>query len=518
MKRYNDKWALVLVLALLPACLERAKGDDSGDGTDAPAEEDTNAPALQLSSNALRFPGAPLGEVATQTLTLTNVGDADLQLIDVAYEGPSTFEVQSLTTPRLAPGESTALSVTFTPATTAEQRGSLRIASSDPLQPEASVALVGEGLGGLLEGPAELLFGPTALGCVDTGTAVFSNGGNVPLTLSGASVSAPFSINEAVLPVTIDPGDTARLNVWFAPTHPDQPTSALLVVHADTGDFTVPLTGSLADITVTTESFVANGRATDVLLSVDTSPSMAMYIPSIVSAMPDLMGALDDQGADWRVSVVSRDNGCILGSDLFIDATFSPTDAQAAVSTMIGMTGGYGTNQERAFMLMESSIDETSPGGCNEGMLRDSATLQLVAVSDEGDRSTQATLDYVRTFQGIKDDPADVAMHAIGPCVAGTDTQRYEDAAGATGGQVYSICEPLDANFDAMARTFALSGAPVYPLAAPAVFETITVQVDGVSRTDWRYDAATQTVAFEAATAPLSGEAVEITYVADACP
>ncbi len=516
------EWTLVVGVALAPGCLERSKEEasDSGASSGFPTADDTDSvePSLVVSSRMLRFSAVPVGEASMQALTLSNTGDDDVQLYEVSFDGPTSFQMGSVAVTRLAPGASTSIEVTFAPESTEEQQGRLFIESSDPLQAEVRVDVLGDGAGAVLAGPAELELGPTALGCVDSAAVVMTNAGTEPLTVTGASVAAPFSVGTADLPMELAPDEEARLIVWYTPTSPDQPTSSLLVVASDAGDVTVPLSAAVAEVDTTTESFVAMGPAADVLLTVDTSPSMAPQVNSIVAALPALTAALDDRGADWRVSVVAEDDGCVTGPDLFIDDSFSASDVRAAAATMIGVTGGYGSNQERAFMLMEAALDAAASGGCNVGLLRDPATLQLVAVSDEEERSVQATPHYVSTFQGMKDNPSDVAMHAIGPCTAGADTQRYEDAAVATGGQVYSICDTMEASFDALARSFTLSGPTVYTLTDPAVPETLHVRVDGVSRSGWTYDATTQVVAFDPAASPAAGEDVDITYVPDSCP
>lgn len=522
--RWNCRRLLVVVLSLSlsPACLERTKADgaDSGEAAGTPTESDTDADSatLVVSSMALRFSEVPLHETATQTLTLSNAGDDDIQLFDLSLIGPTTFGVGPLQSPRLAPGESTSIDVRFAPLSADEQHGSLVIESSAPGQAEVSVELVGQGVGGVLAGPAALEFAPIGLGCAASAELVVSNAGNAPLTVSSASSTAPFSVETGLLPLELAPDEETLLTVWYEPTLPSQPTSSHLLVSSDAGDVTVPLSGAVTDVHTTTESFEAMGAAADVVLSVDTSRSMDPNIDSIVAALPSLTAALDDRGADWRVSVVAEDDGCVDGPDLFIDDSFSPADVREAAAAMFGMTSWYNTNQERAFMLMEAGLDAASSGGCNAGLLRDPATLQLVAVSDEAERSVEATSYYVGAFQGIKADPSDVAVHAIGPCTAGADTQRYEDAAAATGGHVYSICDNLDASFDALARSFTLSGPTVYPLQSAAVPDTLSVQVDGVPRSDWRYAADTRIVSFDAATAPDAGETVDITYVPDACP
>jgi len=107
----------------------------SGDGT--------AAPQLAVEPGALLF-GA-VAEPVVQTLTLANAGSVDLVVADLATVGPFGLDSPWALPRTLAPGESAALAVRFTPPATGEVRGQLRVLSDDPALPWAAVPLAGRG-------------------------------------------------------------------------------------------------------------------------------------------------------------------------------------------------------------------------------------------------------------------------------------------------------------------------------------------------------------------------------------
>ena len=251
---------------------------------------------------------------------------------------------------------------------------------------------------------------------------------------------------------------------------------------------------------------------------------------------------LTNMNSDYHVAAVVHDSGHIYGNlsssthsndPKFIDNTFSANDAKDTIAEMIdcysssncAVNIGYGSNTERAFMLMEAflaeSVDVTGapdPSGANYGVIRQSAKLNLVGVSDEPEQSTNQYAYYVSLFQGLKTNPDDVVIHAIGgdyPSGCGGNdayTGMYE-ASVATGGLFLSICatdwaSQLEALAEGSAQdltSFALTQQPV-----PS---TIEVRVDGQSSTlGWSYNPTDNAIDFDTDYIPEGGSIVEVDY------
>ncbi len=103
-------------------------------------------PAIALDAEILEFGGVDLGETGRQTLTISNEGEADLTVSNIVVEGDgfaSDFEGEFV----VAPGESSELTVTFTPEEVRDFEGTLTITSDDPNFGDVAVVLTGTGLG-----------------------------------------------------------------------------------------------------------------------------------------------------------------------------------------------------------------------------------------------------------------------------------------------------------------------------------------------------------------------------------
>jgi hypothetical protein len=158
----------------------------------------------------------------------------------------------------------------------------------------------------------------------------------------------------------------------------------------------------------------------------------------------------------------------------------------------------------------------------NANFLRNDAKLAIIVVTDEEDFSPQPVSFYETFLRGLKGgDISKVIFSAIaGPsdlstCAkASSSGNRYISLAQATGGVVESICTPnwagslekLSESAFGPNRTFALSEKPSDPA-------RIVVKVDGVQvTTGWTYDSGSNSVIFDANSAPAPGASVEITY------
>jgi len=507
---------LVLAPLLATACLEITPGGDD-DPSDRPGDP---VPDIVVSASSLVMPPTPVGSETSATIGIRNRGLNALQLTDLEVIGDGAFSVSLPAALQLDPGDATDLVVTFQPDAVPEAQATLVISSNDPDEPEVEVALSGEGTGAEAAAADMLDLGTVAPGCETSGAAVIENVGTMPLTVTAASVDAPFELDETGLPAVLSAGEALALPVRYAPTEPIAAVAGQLRVETDAGDLSVTVLAAQDPSTWTEDAFVASDGQTDVLFAVDRSCSMADDVQALVSAMPGFTAELDARGLDWRVSLTVDDDGCINGPDLFIDDTFSAADVVSTTEQMIALGSSYASNTERAFTLMETAVAESAAGGCNPGMVRSSATLNLVGVSDEPEQSPQSWSHFVSLFQALKTDPADVAMHAIadaGACGA-SGTTGFQDAAAATDGVILDICGDMATNMVDLADAIVAADPGTYPLSATPVEDTLTVTVEGASVSGWTYDAAAQEVVFDAASTPAAGESVSVEYVEDACP
>jgi hypothetical protein len=258
--------------------------------------------------------------------------------------------------------------------------------------------------------------------------------------------------------------------------------------------------------------------STDIIFAVDKSCSMSDDITNVQNNFGTFVSTLSGLDADYQVAAVIADNGCISGDDLYIDNSFSEADAQSSITSMITATGSYGTNTERAFMLLEATLSEASSGGCNDGLVREDATLNLVGISDEPEQSVNSYSYYVSLFQSLKSDPDDVIMHAIGGdypsgCGSASAYTGFYEATVATGGLFLSICATdFGAHLEALAEGSA-ADLNSFELTEWPVPETISVKIDGITTTiGWEYNATDNAIDFDSDYVPEGGSTIEVDY------
>jgi PKD repeat protein len=112
--------------------------------TEAPVLE----PDIQVSPLALSFGDVFIGDAATQSVTVTNVGNDTLTVTGLIVAG-SGFGLNSNSpaTPfNLTPGQSAPVLVDFAPTAVGPATGTLDISSNDPDEPTVTVDLTGNGL------------------------------------------------------------------------------------------------------------------------------------------------------------------------------------------------------------------------------------------------------------------------------------------------------------------------------------------------------------------------------------
>lgn len=105
----------------------------SGTGT-------STGPVVSLTGTSLAFTSLPVGQAATQTVTLTNIGSGTLNLFGVTTSGPNATSFSPsgscLTTATLNSGGSCFLTVTYAPTVTGSLSATLNINDNAPNTPQ----------------------------------------------------------------------------------------------------------------------------------------------------------------------------------------------------------------------------------------------------------------------------------------------------------------------------------------------------------------------------------------------
>jgi hypothetical protein len=206
-------------------------------------------PLISVVPTVISFGNVPVGVSKTLEVTVSNPGNADLNITQVA--GPGTgFKVSGLNSPlTISPGQSAKFSVSFTPNATGSLTSSVSLVSDAPISP-ASLSLSGTGVQSsspaISVTPASLTFSSVTVGRSGTHSVAVSNTGSAILSITAANMTgSTFSVSGLVLPLNLSPGQSSDFSVKFVPTAAGSVTGDVsLVSNASGSPAQVGLTGS----------------------------------------------------------------------------------------------------------------------------------------------------------------------------------------------------------------------------------------------------------------------------------
>ena len=472
------------------------------------------------------------------TITISNLGNGDLDINSIyLHDGASNFSLTSIPSGPVEPLDETTLIVTYSPGTYETNSDIISILSNDEDEAEVQVLLDGSGDAPVITvDPDYHDFGTVYLGCDDTLEIEVGNIGNSNLIVSDleyfSSLPVDFSIQDyetdhGTLPITIAPGNTINLNVDYLPLDVLDDSAYIEITSNDPA---VPVAYADHDAIGDYEYWVADnftqdGDSTvDILFVVDNSGSMSSNQTNLKNNFGDFMSVFVSAGVDYHVALITTDQSEFVGSVI----TSATTDPVTAFEDQVDLIGYSGWAIEKGlWFAYESTTTGDAAPGSSTGFFRTDARLVIVYVSDEPDGSTSlsygggsttmAPSDYSSSLLSLKTSPDLIVAHAVAGdypsgCTSNGGAQfgdGYYDVVNDLGGTFMSICAAdWSVTMDTLAResmaimSFSLTDYPIE--------DTITVEVDGVSSTDWSYDSSSNTVIFN--TAPTDGSAINVTY------
>jgi hypothetical protein len=206
---------------LLAGTLVIVGGDRAAVDADAPSPEPSLAesgPRLWVTPLELDFGPVGVGDSsASQSVTITNLGDAPLTDFAGGAPADSQFHAGQTCAPAVAPGESCQYVFTFSPTAAGTFTAS---SNSSTNAGSFSITLHGTGVGaGLTVSPTSLDFGSVRTGNTSPEQSVtVRNTGLAPLTdFAGGGVSPPFSAGQTCAPA-VAPGGSCQYVFSFSPT------------------------------------------------------------------------------------------------------------------------------------------------------------------------------------------------------------------------------------------------------------------------------------------------------------
>jgi hypothetical protein len=283
---------------------------------------DSVSPASDLS---VPFGSVVAGSSASQTVTVTNNGSADLLVGSVGASNPlaAPFSITDNTCSNqtVAPAASCTMTIVFAPTATGTFTDSFNIPSNDPAK--SSVTMNVSGTGSTVPAPVisitdsvtpnnDLLvpFGTVSTGASGVQTVTVANSGNAGLQIglvgSTNPLGAPFSLSKDTCSnQTIIPSGSCTIEITFAPTADGTFTDSLDIPSNDPAKASVTLSVSgsgsssaaLGNISVADSvspgddlqipfGTISQGRSSDQTVTISNAGTGDLAIGSIASSNP----------------------------------------------------------------------------------------------------------------------------------------------------------------------------------------------------------------------------------------
>jgi hypothetical protein len=189
----------------------------SGTGIAAPN------PQLSLSLTKLNFSNITINAPATLPVVLTSTGTSAVTVNSASLSGSGYTLIGAAFPITLSPGQTATLQVKFAPTVAGGASGQLTISSNSSSGSTAAVALSGTGLAAanplLSLSLSQLTFGNVTINTPTTLPIVLTSTGTSAVTINAATLSGTgYNLIGTAFPITLSPGQTATLQVKFAPT------------------------------------------------------------------------------------------------------------------------------------------------------------------------------------------------------------------------------------------------------------------------------------------------------------
>lgn len=444
-------------LAILAVCACGTPASDTGGAASSTPADGGNTLTADLVAPAFGdVEWLDLEGTAEATAWIRHTGGpaATVHRIDLV-DSALVYDVGDWGDGELAAGDELAVPIWLTPGEPGAYEGrlevELRAEGQAPLLLQATLETdVVDGVF-TMDGPLD--FGTVDVGCTAEVTTTVANDGDGVLAVDALESSAPqvtVTLPDDRWPLLLEPGATATVPLLWEPDASGDLDATLVPTLRGVATEPAPtaVQGTAPDLPVdSSEHRIARWDEADVIGHYDGSLTMDLT-STLETTASTWLSDLSARGVDTRLSYVWADDGCVTGDDLYLDASFSQSDAAQVLDSMMRFRQAYGTRSEKAFEQWAVALDETSAGDCNEGLVRDGAALHLLSFSDEPEQSAQPYTHYVPYFQGLLTHPELLRIHGVGGLPGGTCVAEYLgviEAAAMTGGGFWSICGDLQA-------------------------------------------------------------------------
>jgi Abnormal spindle-like microcephaly-assoc'd, ASPM-SPD-2-Hydin/Beta-propeller repeat len=355
----------------------------------------TSPSNLTVSPATLTFSNQVLTTTSTsQAVTVTNNGTTAITFSSIAAS--AQFGETDNCGTSLAASSSCTVNVTFTPAATGAQTGTLTLTDSDPSSPQ-TVGLSGTGINGTPQAalsPATVAFGNQTVNTTSSAqVVVLSNPGTAALSITGVSITGAHPTNFADTSAcgsSLAAGSSCNISVNFTPASAASFSASLSVADNASGSpqaASLTGTGTLAQAALSPSALAfpnttVGSTATAISTTLTNSGNATLNISSIA-----LTGA--NQG-DFTISANTCGATLAASAACTISVTFSPASVAsftAAISVTDDATGSpqsttlSGTGV--AALVPQAALSPTSLSFGNQNTGTTSAA-QTVTLSNSG--------------------------------------------------------------------------------------------------------------------------------------
>jgi len=318
------------------------------------------AQVVSLSETTVAFGSVVVGLTSTRGITVTNTGTSNLVITKVS--ATAGFQANNCTNPTIVPKGNCTLSVSFTPAASGSDTGTLTITDNAASSPQ-TVSLTGTGVLGVSLNSTTLQFSSQAVGTTSPSqTITLLNDEISALSVTSVTTTGPFAATKC--PASIPAAGSCAISVTFTPTATGDVSSTLTVVDgASSSPQTATLRGvgtsgaKLTSIAVTpanssvvlgtTLQFTATGTFADGTMQTLTGPAVTWSAGGVVGGN-STVGTISTSGLytppatlpnppQVTIKATSTATPSVSGSTTLTDTpvavavTVSPTTTQSVV-------------------------------------------------------------------------------------------------------------------------------------------------------------------------------------------
>jgi Abnormal spindle-like microcephaly-assoc'd, ASPM-SPD-2-Hydin len=204
---------------------------------------------VSASPTSVAFSTVVVGNNGSQSVKLTNNGNAALTFSNIAVSGAGMSITGLTTSSTIAAGSSLTFNAVFAPTGAGAVNGSIQL-TTNGTPSSMTINLTGTGMVSaqtLSASPTSLSFGTQTVSTSSSQTSTLTNTGNANVTISGITTTgAGFSASGVTNGMILTPGQTATLTVTFDPTTAGAVTGASVSVasNATNTPTTVSLSGT----------------------------------------------------------------------------------------------------------------------------------------------------------------------------------------------------------------------------------------------------------------------------------